>query len=151
MKLTPVEIQGQQFKKTFRGYEPMEVDSFMAAVATDMEDVLRENSFLKDELDKANAELLRLRDLEQTLKDTVIAAQKMAESYRETTRKEADLMLDEARSQAEKIRYEAERRLAEVNGEVARRQARLAEMREVVRGLLNGFIEHIDRTLPDGK
>lgn len=144
MKVSPVEIQNQSFKTAFRGYDRESVDAYLELIAAQMEDLLRENSFVKEELEKANTEVKRLREMEQMLKDTVIAAQKMAEGYRENAKKEAELIVANARANAEKIVYAAERRLSEVNGHIARITARITEIKEVVRGILGGFIEHID-------
>ena len=36
MKLTPIEIEKQQFTKTFRGYDPLEVHAFLNHVAHQM-------------------------------------------------------------------------------------------------------------------
>jgi len=35
--LTPLEIQNKKFKKEFRGYDPVEVDQFMAEAAKSYE------------------------------------------------------------------------------------------------------------------
>ena len=50
MKITPLEIKRQQFKKTMRGYDTVEVETFLEMVSNDMEDLIRENREQKDKI-----------------------------------------------------------------------------------------------------
>jgi cell division initiation protein len=147
MKITPADILNQKFGISFRGYDRDEVDAFLDLIAKDMEDLLRENSFLKDEIEKLNAEVARLREMEETIKDTIISAQKMAETFKENARKESENILDAARLQAEKICFEATKEVAETKAELQKLQSKLIELKEVVKGIFEGFIENIDRVI----
>jgi len=147
MKITPADILNQKFGISFRGYDRDEVDAFLDLIAKDMEDLLRENSFLKDEIEKLNAEVARLREMEETIKDTIISAQKMAETFKENARKESENILDAARLQAEKICFEATKEVAETKAELQKLQSKLIELKELVKGIFEGFIENIDRVI----
>jgi cell division initiation protein len=147
MKITPADILNQKFGISFRGYDRDEVDAFLDLIAKDMEDLLRENSFLKDEIEKLNAEVARLREMEETIKDTIISAQKMAETFKENARKESENIIDAARLQAEKICFEATKEVAETKAELQKLQSKLIELKEVVKGIFEGFIENIDRVI----
>lgn len=145
MKITPMDIQEQQFKTVFRGYERNEVDAFLDTVSKDMEDLIRENSYVKEELDRLNAEIERLKEMEDTLKDTVIAAQKMSEDFKENARREAENIVEAARVQAEKIVLTAENRVSQLSAELARINGRVVEIKEVIKGMLTGFLENMDK------
>ncbi|NVM02542.1 MAG: DivIVA domain-containing protein, partial [Candidatus Helarchaeota archaeon] len=41
MKLTPLDIKRQEFKKVMRGYDVIEVDAFLEMVADEYESLLR--------------------------------------------------------------------------------------------------------------
>jgi len=45
--LTPLDIHNKKFKKEFRGYDPAEVDQFMAEAAKTLERLLQDNMDLK--------------------------------------------------------------------------------------------------------
>lgn len=145
MRITPIDIQEQKFKITFRGYDKAEVDSFLDAVATEMEDLLRENGFIKEEIDRLNKEVERLKGMEDTLKDTIISAQKMAEDFKEAARKEAENIVAEARVRAEKILFDAEKRVSELSSELARLSGKAVEIKETVRAIMTSFLENIER------
>lgn len=145
MKITPIDIQEQKFKVSFRGYDREEVDTFLDMVAKEMEDLLRENSFLKEEMEKLNRENEYLKDMEESLKKTLVAAQKMAEDYKENAKKEAENIIIEARNRAEKIIDSAELRVSELNTELANTKAKIKEIKELVKGILSGFIQNLEK------
>jgi len=145
MRITPIDIQEQKFKIVFRGYDKAEVDAFLDTVATEMEDLLRENSFIKEEIDRLNKEVERLMAMEDTLKDTIISAQKMSEDFKETARREAENIVAEARVRAEKILFDAERRVSELTSELVKVSGKAVEIRETVKALLSSFLENIEK------
>ena len=60
MKVTPLEIRQQQFPLRFRGLDPTEVDKFLELVASDTEDLMRENARLREALGKKDQDLQRM-------------------------------------------------------------------------------------------
>ncbi|MCX7991004.1 MAG: DivIVA domain-containing protein [Proteobacteria bacterium] len=151
MKITPIDIQEQKFKTSFRGYDREEVDAFLDVIAREMEELLRENSFLKEEIEKLNRENEYLKDMEESLKKTLVAAQKMAEDYKENAKKEAENIVIEARNRAEKIIDEAELRVSELNTELANTKIKIKEIKELVKGILSGFIQNLDKLDNNGR
>lgn len=147
MPITPIDIQEQKFKVVFRGYDKAEVDGFLDLVATQMEDLIRENSYLKEELERLSKELERLRSMEETLKNTIISAQKMSEDFKENARKEAENIVVEARLRAEKIILDAETRLSELNAEMAKVVAKAVEIKESAKAIFATFLENVERLI----
>ncbi len=147
MRLTPNDILNQKFGISFRGYDRQEVDAFLDIIAKDLEDLIRENSYLKEEIEKINTELVRLREMEEIIKDTIVSAQKMAENFKESAKMESENILNAARLQAEKICFDAAKQASEAKAEVLKNQARLVEMREIVRSIFDGFLENLDRVI----
>lgn len=147
MRITPIDIQEQKFKVVFRGYDKSEVDAFLDSVAAEMEDLIRENSFIKEELQRLNKEVEHLKGMEETLKETIISAQKMAEDFKEGAKKEADNIVGEARIRAEKIIFDAERRVSELNAELSHIMGKAVEIKETTKGLFNSFLENIERII----
>jgi len=51
-RLTPMEIFNKDFKVSFRGYNINEVNDFLDLIIKNYEEVLKENEFLKSQLEK---------------------------------------------------------------------------------------------------
>ena len=119
MKITPLDIQQQQFKgKLFGGLDPEDVDAFLQMVAHEMEALSRENSELKDQL-RNNAETVaELMSREVQLRETMLAAQKITEEMKANSQKEATLLISEAELKAERILIDADRKLAQLSSQI---------------------------------
>lgn len=138
MKITPLDIQQQQFKgKLFGGINPEEVDTFLQAVAQEMENLNRENASLRDQLQKAASEAEMLSQREKDLRDTLLAAQRISEEMKNNARKEAELAIAEAEVQAEKIIAEAENRLIQLKNEIQDLRMQKAQFEATFRSLLD--------------
>jgi cell division initiation protein len=119
MKITPIDIQQQQFKgKMFGGLNPEDVDTFLQLVAREMEDLVRENSEIKEQIRKAAANEEEMAQREKDLRETLLAAQKIVEEMKANAQKEANLIIAEAEINAEKHLAEAENRLVQLKNEI---------------------------------
>ncbi len=119
MKITPLDIQQQQFKgKMFGGLNPEEVDTFLQLVAREMEDLIRENNVFKEQIRKAAANEDEVVQREKDLRETLLAAQKVIEEMKANAQKEASLLIAEAEIKADKLVAEAENRLVQLNNEI---------------------------------
>jgi cell division initiation protein len=119
VKISPLDIQQQQFKgKMFGGLDPDDVDSFLQMVASEMEDLIRENTDIKDQLRRYSSEVEAMKEREADLRETMLAAQKITEEMKANSQKEATLLIAEAEMNAEKILDNANRKLAELNSQI---------------------------------
>lgn len=119
MKITPLDIQQQQFKgKMIGGLNPDDVDSFLQAVAQEMENLIRENTSLREQVQKSLCEAEVLTQREKDLRETLLAAQKISEEMKSNARKEADLIVAEAEVQAEKILADAQNRIVQLRNDI---------------------------------
>jgi len=119
MNITPLDIQQQQFKgKMLGGLDPLDVDAFLQMVAAEMESLIRENSELKEQGRKISQQLEELSQREVTLRDTMLAAQKITEEMKANAQKEATLLISEAELKGERIVAEAENRLMQLNNQI---------------------------------
>jgi cell division initiation protein len=119
VKITPLEIQHQQFKgKMFGGLDSEDVDAFLQMVAQEMEDVIRENNDLKEQAHRLSAEKEEMARREVDLRETMLAAQRVTEEMKGNAQKEANLIVSEAELKAERIVADAEGRLAQINTQI---------------------------------
>ena len=119
MKITPIDIQQQQFKgKMFGGLDPDDVDAFLQTVAAEMENLVRENNELKEQQARLNREMLDMAEKEKELREIMLAAQRVIEEMKANAQKEAGLIIGEAELKAERIIADSERQLGELKARI---------------------------------
>ncbi|MFP4201034.1 MAG: DivIVA domain-containing protein [Bacillota bacterium] len=112
-EITPVDIQNKQFRKSFLGYHRSEVDQFLDEITRTLDALLRENEALKERVGDLGQEVEQYRNIEDTLQHTLMIAQETADELRSNAKKESQLMLSQARTDADHLRERAEEELRE--------------------------------------
>jgi cell division initiation protein len=126
MALTPVEIRHIKPPKVLlRGYGRAAVEDLLAEIALSFEDVWRERADLADKVEQLENDLVRYKELEALLRTTLVSAEKAAATMKEQAGKEADLILEEARTEARAITRHARADHDRLLGEVRRMRALL--------------------------
>ncbi|HEY3415457.1 MAG TPA: DivIVA domain-containing protein [Armatimonadota bacterium] len=144
MKITPLDIQQQQFKgKMLGGLDPDDVDAFLQTVASEMENLVRENNELKEQQSRHNRDMLDMAEKEKDLRETMLAAQRIIEDMKANAQKEASLIVSEAELKAERIVADSERQLGELKARIedVRRQKIQFEMS--LKALLDSFARQL--------
>ena len=137
MKITPLDIQQQQFKgKLFGGLNPDDVDSFLQAVAQEMENLNRENALFREQTQKMAAETEILSQREKELRETLLAAQRITEEMKNNAQKEADLIIAEAEVRAERILADTESKLLQLKNDVQELRRQKIQFETSFRSLL---------------
>jgi cell division initiation protein len=131
MTLTPVEIRHVKPGRSFiGGYKKVTIDDLFDEITASFEDVWRERADLADKVEQLEDDLVRYRELEGLLRTTLVSAEKAAVTLKDQARREADLIVEEARSEARAItrgaRGDHDRLLVEVRRMRALLQSALA-------------------------
>jgi cell division initiation protein len=103
MRVTPLDIIQKEFKPARRGHDPDEVRRFLEEVRESLEEVLKENQQLRELVALREEEIATLRESELGIKDTLLLARQLAADVRRAAHKEADVIVGEARIEAEQI------------------------------------------------
>lgn len=111
MKLTPLDIQQQQFSMRIRGFDVREVDLFLEQMASTFEQLQRDNETLKEEILRLRRESQGLKKREETFRRAMIHSQKVLENMKGNAEKQAELIIAEAEIKADKIINHAQSRL----------------------------------------
>ncbi|MEO1934701.1 MAG: DivIVA domain-containing protein [Myxococcales bacterium] len=130
MRMTPLDVQGHQFARRLRGYDPDEVDAFLRIVSEDYEALVLESAGQNDCIRRLETRIAELSAQEDLLKETLLSAQAMTEELRGSTEREAELRLAEVEVRAEKILDASHRRAAGLAQDIREMRAlrvRLAE------------------------
>ena len=74
MKITPLDIRKQEFTKALRGFDPVEVQSFLDMVSEEFEGLVKENESLRSDAKKLKNQLGEYQEIEIVKIDTISAA-----------------------------------------------------------------------------
>ena len=102
MRITPLDIRKQEFKKVMRGLDSEEVYAFLNTVAEEYEVVLSDNKSLRERIVAIEDRLNEFKAIETNLRNTLLTAEKLTHEAKENARREASLMMREAEMEAEK-------------------------------------------------
>ncbi|MBI5874645.1 MAG: DivIVA domain-containing protein [Deltaproteobacteria bacterium] len=136
MKITPIEIKEHKFKKTFRGFDPHEVKALTDIVAETLEEAARHNNGLEEKLKGMAARLVEHEEREKILRETITTAQKMVEDLKNNARKEAELIISEAKIQADAMMKKAHERAVQIQGEIFQLKKQRLEMQTSIKTIL---------------
>lgn len=123
--LTPLDIQKKEFRHVLRGYSKDEVDAFLNLLAQDFENLIRENQELREKIVQTEQSVARYKEIEEAIKNTMVMAQKNTDELRQNAEKEAGILLDRTRIEAERLAREAEQ---EADGLIQEAEKRVSEM-----------------------
>jgi cell division initiation protein len=118
MNVSPLDLRQQKFSRALRGFDPVEVTSFMMAVAEDYEHALRETDRLRTDLTRMEAVLNEHREHERSLKGTLLAAQKLADDIKTHADEEAQRIVREAQSRSDLLLEKTQARLEDIQREI---------------------------------
>ena len=143
-RLTPLDIQNQQFKKGFRGYDENQVEDFLNDVLKDYEFLYKENLDLKDKISSLENKIGEYKNLEEVVRKTMVMAQESAERLRESCQRESETILDESRQKARQIVEEAEWKMQVLSNNYIDLKRQLAVYNNKIKGILNTQLELLD-------
>jgi cell division initiation protein len=112
MKISPIDIRQHTFEKGFRGYNIDEVNAFLNSLSQEWERVLNEQKMLKMQLEIAEKELNKLKDVEMTLFRTLKTAEESSLQITDKANKAAEKYLEESKQKSDEHLNEAKRKAA---------------------------------------
>ena len=110
MRITPLEIRQHTFTKSFRGYDSESVDGFLLSLSQEWERVSEDMRQTKFNLEVAEREISRMKEIENSLFKTLKAAEDTQQEINGKAQAEADLITEKARKDAEEIANEAQKK-----------------------------------------
>jgi len=159
MRITPLDVRKQEFRRAVRGFDCDEVRAFLTTTADEYEAVLVDNKELRERIIEQDEKIGEYSNMEQALRDTLMTAERLMKESKQSACKEGELivrdaglkaqrLLDEARSRAEDIRRE-------ILGLKKEKDAFLARVRSLAQAQIHFIDSHgrdfrdLDRQLLD--
>lgn len=123
--LTPLDIENREFKRTLNGYNRDDVEDFMSMILIDYEKLYKECNASREKIEALTAQVEEYKAKEATLHTTLMTAQQMADSVRQTASEQGELILQEARAKANQI-------IRDANEEIKKLEQRYRELLQQV-------------------
>jgi DivIVA domain-containing protein len=140
--LTPLDVRRYDFGRTLRGYDPERVEQFRQQVAEELERLTRQTQELEAKAKGFHEQLRAFRERDKALNDALVSAQQLRGEIREQSEREAQLILREARGEAEKY-------LEGSRNEIRHLHAHIAELERARRNFLGQLRVMAERQLSD--
>jgi len=119
MNITPLDITQREFRRRLRGWDPEEVKAFLEGVADELELLVKEVTARDERIQRLEGQVAVYQEREEALRKTLYSAQRLTEQLKETAKKEADLIRQEAELQAERLLEQAHRQAGELQAQIS--------------------------------
>ena len=144
MRITPMDIEQQEFSRSFRGYNEEEVDDFLDKIVKDYEELINENVRLNEEIEKMKERLEEFSEIEETLRSALLDAQKSAAEMKGRVENEAKVIIEKADMEAEMVRQRASQREDEVKNEIDNLRRYKYIFKEKFKSMLNLYLKMLE-------
>lgn len=149
MALAPIDVQKARFASKLKGYDPAEVESFLALVADELtaqaaeiERLQRENRFFTERLRETE-------EREKLLQATLVRGQRLADETIARSEREAQLLLKEAELAADKLTQQALEQVSRLETKIEELRFQRKEMRLRLKNTLEMYRELFEADILD--
>lgn len=141
MKITALDIRKQEFARSFRGYDPDEVDSFLLVIATGWQEMVDDLRRSQEKIDEQRMKLEHYMKVEEALEEALQTARSSARQTIESAEKKASDLLEDAENRIVELQKEADSNRLEIKRETARYAVRQQEIVAKLRAFLVSEME----------
>lgn len=122
--ITPLDIENKKFSKQMvNGYNVDEVDEFLDEITEDYEKLYKENKELKENAEELHNDVGQYRNIESTLQNTLVIAQKTADEVQNIAKQQAEQIIKDAE-------YQAKTKLDEMNTQIMIKEKEIEELKK---------------------
>ncbi len=144
MRITPLDIRKQEFRKSLKGYDKNEVDIFLEMTAKDMENLVRENKSMHEQLRELDVKVEDYKRMEKTLQDTLTPAQKTTDEIRRNARKEAEMIVKKAKVDASEFLEDVQAQVRDLRNQISALKSQRDGFIAQLRGFLTSQLKMLD-------
>lgn len=148
MTISKIDLLNRKFGKKLWGYNPEEVDQLMAEVAEMLGAVAEERKNLLKKVKRMEESVEEFRQRDETLRDTLMSTQKMVDDIKGGAQREAQLIIEEARSKAEAMVQQGHNRLAQLYEDIENLKRQRSQFEIQLRGLIETHMRILDAEDP---
>jgi len=144
MRITPMDIEQQEFSRSFRGYNEEEVDDFLDKIVKDYEELINENVRLNEEIEKMQEKLKEFSEIEESLRSALLNAQKSAEEMKGRVESEAKIIIEKAEIDANTLKQQILQREDLVKNGIDNLRRYKFTFKEKFKSMLNLYLKMIE-------
>ena len=144
MRITPMDIEQQEFSRSFRGYNEEEVDDFLDKIVKDYEELINENVRLNEEIERMQEKLKEFGEIEETLRSALVNTQKSAEEMKGRVEKEARIIIEKAEMEAKALKQQVFQKEDLVKNEIDNLRRYKFTFKEKFKSMLNLYLKMIE-------
>ena len=116
--ITPLDLRQAKLPTAMRGFDKAAVTTLLEDASANFEEALRENERLRQEVARLEGALAQFRDLEGSIKTTLVSAQKLADDIRASAQEESARIVRDAEGKAQTLMLLTQTRIEEAQREV---------------------------------
>ena len=110
---TPLDIENKKFaKQMMNGYSVEEVDNFLDELTADYEKLYKESNESKGKISELESSLVKYKNLETTLQNTLVMAQSTADEIKKVAKQESEQIIRDAQATAKNQLMELEQQIS---------------------------------------
>ena len=151
MNITSIDIQKQQFKVKFRGFDVQEVDSFLEQMADTFESLQMKSKKLCEKTSRLDHEINEYKNREDTFKHALLNSQKVLDHMKANALKKAKLIVAEAEIKAEKILQKSHNRLSQLYDDITELKRQRMQIEVQLRSILETHTKLLDMSREEVK
>lgn len=144
MRITPLDIRRQNFRKTMRGYDVDEVEAFLEMVASAWEELVESLENAEKELIVLRARAADFDRMEGAVRDVLVQQQQSATQARKEADKEAELIIMDAEIKASNLVSEARERVQVLTETIRELQDRRLSVLSQIRSFVDSHRKMLD-------
>lgn len=122
--ITPLDIENKRFgKQMVNGYSVNEVDDFLDELTLEYSKLYKENAELKERREELDNDVGKYKNIETTLQNTLVIAQKTADEITLVAKQQAEQILKDAE-------LEAKNSLEGINSQIIMKEKELEDLKK---------------------
>lgn len=139
-----IDLLNHQFSRSLRGYNPEEVEAFLQDIADTMAKMSDEKVKLTNKIAKLEKQVKIFAQREASMRETLVASQKMADNIKSQAQKEAMLIIEAAQTKSENLTTQANIRLAKILEEISEARRLKAQFEFKVRSVIESHLKLLE-------
>ena len=122
--ITPLDIENKRFgKQKIGGYNVNEVDDFLDELTLEYGKLYKENAELKSQREELDSNVGKYRNIENTLQNTLVMAQKTADEITAVAKQQAEQIIKDAE-------YKAKTSVDELNMQIVAKEREIEDLKK---------------------
>ena len=122
--ITPLDIENKKFsRQMMNGYNVDEVDDFLDELTLEYGKLYKENAELKSQREELDTDVGKYKNIENTLQNTLIMAQKTADEITAVAKQQAEQIIKDAE-------YTAKSSVEEINSQIILKQREIDDLKK---------------------